>query len=268
MSNPSQATQKVFNQIGAEAPQLAIVLGSGLAALSNNIKEPVSIPFEQLPGFPATTVSGHSGSLIAGYLNNTKVVLLAGRAHYYERGRATEMDSPIRTLSELGCEAIALSNAAGSTREQIPPGSLMAVRDHINWSGMNPLIGKQGDQRFVDMSEAYDKELTDRFCHIAQQRAIPLHEGVYAWFSGPSFETPAEIRAITSLGADAVGMSTVPETILARYYGLRVTAISTITNYAAGLKHEQLSHEHTKMVANQSADQFIDLFSRFAESFA
>jgi len=264
----TDAARIIRDRAGAEAPGLAIVLGSGLGGLTDQVADAVRIPFGDLPGFPASGVTGHAGALVVGRLRGTRVVLLAGRAHFYEHGDAGAMRGPIETLAALGCGTLALSNAAGSTREDMAPGALMAITDHINWSGRNPLIGATGDARFVDLSDAYDPDLLARLRGVAASQGTDLHEGVYAWFSGPSFETPAEIRAIRMLGADAVGMSTVPETILARFYGLRVAAVSVITNYAAGMSATPLSHGETKAKAAKAEAKFMALIASFAEGFS
>ncbi len=264
----TDAARIIRDRAGAEPPGLAIVLGSGLGALADDVEEAVRIPYGDLPGFPASGVSGHAGALVVGRLRGTRVALLAGRAHYYEHGDAGAMRGPIETLAALGCGALALSNAAGSTRADMPPGALMAITDHLNWSGRNPLIGAAGDARFVDLSQAYDPALLARLRTVAAAQGIKLHEGVYAWFSGPSFETPAEIRAVRLLGADAVGMSTVPETILARLNGLRVAAVSVITNYAAGMSAGPLSHDRTRSQAAKAEAKFTALIAGFAEGFA
>jgi len=264
----TDAARIIRDRAGAEAPRLAIVLGSGLGALADDVDEAVSIPFSDLPGFPAPEVTGHAGALVVGRLRGARVALLAGRAHFYEHGDAGAMRSPIETLAALGCGALVLSNAAGSTREDMVPGALMAITDHINWSGQNPLIGTGDDTGFVDLSQAYDPALLARLRAVAASQGTELHEGVYAWFSGPSFETPAEIRAIRLLGADAVGMSTVPEVILARFFGLRVAAVSVITNYAAGMSADPLSHDQTKSQAAKAEAKFKALIAGFAEGFS
>lgn len=266
MSDAKDCISVIQNKAGTEAPKLAITLGSGLGDLAGEVTETVTIPFSDLPGFPASGVTGHAGELIIGNMRGTRVALLAGRAHYYEHGDATVMHTPVATLSGLGCESIALSNAAGSTRLDLTPGSLMCIRDHINWSGLSPLIGVQGDKRFVDLSSAYDAQLMEEMQFIGAGQGLMLETGTYAWFSGPNFETPAEIRAVGILGADAVGMSTVPETILARYYDMRVVAVSVITNFGAGLSPVALSHEHTKKEADKAKAGFIELYAEFAAS--
>jgi purine-nucleoside phosphorylase len=263
----TDAARIIRDRAGAEAPGLAIVLGSGLGALADEVADAVRIPFSDLPDFPAPRVTGHAGALIVGRLRGTRAVLLAGRAHYYEHGDAGAMRGPVETLAALGCGVLVLSNAAGSTRADMAPGALMAITDHIIWSGRNPLIGAAGDGRFVDLTDAYDPALLARLRTVAAAQGTELHEGVYAWFSGPSFETPAEIRAIRLLGADAVGMSTVPETILARFCGLRVAAVSVITNFAAGMSADPLSHDQTKSQAAKAETKFTALIAGFAEDF-
>ncbi|MHA1528143.1 MAG: purine-nucleoside phosphorylase [Alphaproteobacteria bacterium] len=263
----TDAARIIRDRAGAEAPRLAIVLGSGLGALAGEVDDAVRIPFSDLPGFPAPDVTGHAGALVLGRLRGARVALLAGRAHFYEQGDAGAMRGPIETLAALGCGALALSNAAGSTREGMAPGALMAITDHINWSGRNPLIGAGDGARFVDLSQAYDPALLARLRAVAAARGTELHEGVYAWFSGPSFETPAEIRAIRMLGADAVGMSTVPEAIMARFFGLRVAAVSVITNFAAGMGAGPLSHDQTRSQAAKAEAKFTALIAGFAEGF-
>jgi purine-nucleoside phosphorylase len=250
----TDAARIIRDRAGAEAPRLAIVLGSGLGALADNVEDAIRIPYADLPGFPASGVSGHAAMLVAGRLRGMRVALLAGRAHSYEHGDADAMRGPIETLAALGCGALVISNAAGSTRADMAPGALMAITDHINWSGRNPLIGAAGDGRL-------------RLRAVAAAQGTELHEGVYAWFSGPSFETPAEIRAIRLLGADAVGMSTVPETILARFWGLRVAAVSVITNFAAGMSADPLSHGETRSQAAKAEAKFTALIAGFAEDF-
>ncbi len=261
-----EAAEVIKNRAGSGAPVAGIVLGSGLGTLAQDVEEAITIPFDDLPGFPISTVSGHAGSIMVGQLRGKRVVLLAGRSHYYERGDAAAMSVPVRTLAELGIGVMALSNAAGSTQRHMGPGSLMALNDHINFSGRDPLIGWPSDDRFIDMSNAYDPELRAILHRVAGEQGTKLNEGVYAWFSGPSFETPAEIRAITMLGASAVGMSTVPETILARHAGMRVAAVSVITNFAAGMQAEALSHDQTKRESAKAADSFKNLFAGFVEA--
>lgn len=260
----TEAAETLRGRIGAQAPRLGMVLGSGLGAMAEEVEGAVSTPFGDLPGFPASGVSGHAGAVVVGALEGAPVAMLSGRAHYYEKGDPTVMRMPLETLKALGVETLLLTNAAGSTREAMGPGSLMAISDHLNWSGLNPMIGEETDGRFVNLVDAYAPHLRERLKGLDPE----LQEGVYAWFSGPSFETPAEIRAATILGADAVGMSTVPETIIARYLGLEVAAVSVITNYAAGMTGQALSHAETKTEAAKAQTRFRALVRGFARSFA
>ncbi len=239
--------------------KVGLVLGTGLGRLADAVEQPVRIPYAHLTGFPVTSVSSHGSELVVGHLEGVPVVVLSGRAHYYEGGRADVMRTPIETLKALGCDTLILTNSAGSLRNDLPPGSAMLISDHINWSGLNPLIGEEDERRFLDMSQAYDPELRALFRRIAEEQGTALGEGIYMWFSGPSFETPAEIRMAKMLGADAVGMSTVPEVILARFVGLRVVAVSTITNFGAGLHGQALSHDETKATALTAVDRLTRL---------
>ena len=247
-------------------PKVAVLLGSGLGSFADEVKTIARISYADLPDFPRTTVHGHAGQLVLGLVGPTPVAVLQGRAHYYERGKPDEMAGAIRALAELGCETLLQTNAAGSLRLDMPPGSLMAISDHINFTGVNPLFGVD-DNRFVDMVDAYDPDLLKKLQAIAREINVACHEGVYVWFSGPSFETPAEIRAARVLGADAVGMSTAPETILARHAGLKVVGLSLMTNYAAGLVPGALGHEQTISVANASAGQVSALLRTFLERY-
>jgi len=235
-------------------PQVGLILGSGLGQFCDNIETQASIDFDQLPGFPITGVGGHAGRLLFGQVGKTNVVAMQGRAHYYEQGKADVMAVAIQTLKAIGCSSLVLTNAAGSLVKEASPGSVMLITDHINMTGVSPLFGAESNKRFVDMSNAYNPLLNNSMRSAAKSNGITLHEGVYAWFSGPQFETPAEIKAVKTLGADAVGMSTVPEVILARHQGLSLCAISVITNYAAGMSETALSHEQTISFASQAAD--------------
>jgi purine-nucleoside phosphorylase len=247
----SPAAERLEGRLGTLRPRIALVLGSGLGMLADQISGVLRIPYAELPGFPQGKVTGHAGELIAGRLSGVPVIALSGRAHYYEKGDPAAMRPALETLAEIGVRTLLLTNAAGSLHPTMPPGSVMVIADHINFAGTNPLFGEPTDRRFVGLSEAYDRELRSAIARAAARRGIELHEGVYMWFSGPSFETPAEIRMARILGADAVGMSTVPEVILARFLGLRVAACSVITNLAAGLSGTEISHEETKAMAPQ-----------------
>lgn len=247
----------------ATAPTVGIVLGSGLGGLGEAVSDRCIIDYADLPGFPVPSVQGHGGKLILGRLGTTDVAMLQGRAHYYESGRADAMRPAIETLSALGCETLVLTNAAGSLRRGMGPGQLMLLSDHINFAGINPLIGEASPKRFLNMADAYDADHAAALHRAAKAESIDLHDGVYVWFSGPTFETPAEIRAVRMWGGDAVGMSTVPEVIIARFLGLRVVAISNITNMAAGMSDEVLSHDHTMEQAKSGGESLTRLLTRW-----
>lgn len=255
----ADAAAEIAARTAGLRPDVAIVLGSGLAPLADQVEDAVAIPYDALPGWPAVGVEGHGGQLVVGHLEGRTVAVLKGRAHYYEHGRADVMAAPIETLARAGVGTLLLTNAAGSLHSGMGPGRLMLITDHINWSGMNPLIGAAGSARFVDMTGAYDKNLQAAMRSAAARAGIALAHGVYMWFSGPSFETPAEIRMARLLGADAVGMSTVPEVILARSMGLKVAAVSAITNLGAGLSAEALSHDHTQAMAVRARADLVAL---------
>ncbi|TNC11070.1 purine-nucleoside phosphorylase [Methylobacterium terricola] len=234
--------------------RLALVTGTGLGSLAERLTGTIVLPYGEIPHFPASGVSGHAGRLVAGTLSGERVLLFQGRAHPYEHGDAAVMRVPVGVVAALGAPPLLLTNAAGSLLPGAGPGSLALITDHINLSGLNPLYGEPSDTRFVPMVEAYDPALRAALTAAAAESAITLHAGVYAWFSGPSFETPAEIRMAKTLGADLVGMSTAPEVILARFFGLRVAALSLVTNYAAGFESGAPHHAETKRVAAQAAD--------------
>lgn len=258
----------VIRAAGAGPIRLGMVLGSGLGGMAEELEGARVFPFADLPGFPVSGVSGHAGAVAIGRLEGTPVAILSGRKHYYEDGNAAAMRAPLETFAALGAEFVFLTNAAGSTRADMGPGALMALTDHINFSGRDPLIGVGGDDRFVSMVNAYDESLRFRLKFWASEAGVDLQEGVYAWFSGPSFETPAEIEAIRRLGADAVGMSTAPECIIARHIGLKVCAVSVVTNFAAGMTGAALSHAETKSEAARAEATFRRLIRSFVGSFA
>lgn len=236
-----------------ETPALAIVLGSGWDGVSALVADAIDIPYAELPAFPALGVAGHAGTLRLGRIGGQPVALLRGRKHAYENGDPAGMKGAIRTLAALGCRTLMLTNAAGSLNPQMPPGALMLISDHLNIVQRTPLHGEAGNDRFVDMGQAYSAALRDRAAAAASAAGITLHEGIYAWVLGPQFETPAEIRMLRAMGADAVGMSTVPETILARHAGLQVIGLSMMTNMGAGMADETLSHAHTMHTAAAAA---------------
>jgi purine-nucleoside phosphorylase len=226
-------------------PAIAVVLGSGWGALTEHVTDAIRIPYGELPGFPHAGVAGHSGELWLGRVGRHEVAVMSGRKHAYEEGDAKAMQVPLTTLNALGCRTLVQTNASGSLDARMAPGSLMLVTDHINMAQRSPLIGESGSDRFVDLVNAYDPGLRTTALAVAKRTEVRLHEGIYMWILGPQFETPAEIRMFRNLGADAVGMSTVPETIIARRAGMKVLALSLITNMAAGLSDESLSHAHT-----------------------
>lgn len=262
MSKSAELADLIRARAGSEPPEYGLILGSGLGHLAAHV-EGVAIPYDDLPGFPHAGVSGHVPQLVIGQLEGRRVAVFGGRSHYYESGRADAMRLPLEVLAALGCEKLILTNAAGSLRPDIPPGGLMLLEDHIAFAGTNPLIGEKTDARFVPLTDAHDSQIRARLTQAAEREGVELPEGVYCWFSGPSFETPAEIRAARILGADAVGMSTVPEIILGRFLGLRCAAISVITNMGAGLSDESISHDHTKAMAPIGASKLEAVLRRF-----
>jgi xanthosine phosphorylase len=252
--------------LARHAPRLGIVLGSGLGTLAEGLDDREEIPYAELPDFPAPSVAGHAGTLVLGTLEGLPVACLRGRRHVYEGGDPGAMRGPVRALKAAGAEALLVTNAAGSLREDVGPGSLMAISDHINMLGVNPLTGANDDAvgpRFPSLRDAYDPELRRLLHACAGELGVTLAEGVYLATAGPSFETPAEIRAFRTLGADAVGRSTVPEVILARHAGLRVAAVSVISNLAEGMGGELLSHDQTLRYATAAAGDLTRLTVAF-----
>ena len=248
------------------SPEYAIILGSGLGSLAEQITDPCIISYDELPGFPDCSVKGHVGALHLGFLHGVPVACLQGRAHLYEGIDNSIIQTLIRTLKLLGCHTLLATNASGSLRADVPPGHLVLLNDHINMQFNNPLVGKNDDRfgdRFIGMEDAYDPDLRQQFSSLAQKCEIPLTEGVYIGVLGPSFETPAEIRAFKILGADAVGMSTIPEVICARHCGMKVAVIAVITNLAAGMSEQKLSHEVTLSGAALGQQNLITLVNAF-----
>ncbi len=237
--------------IGKKKIDIGLVLGSGLGKVIP-IKKKIEFEYNEIEGFNLPSVTGHSGKLLLGNIHNRLVAVLSGRTHFYENGKADTMRNPIKLLKDLGVKKLIVTNASGSLRKNIPTGSIMVIEDHINFSGLNPLIGENSEDRFVNLTVAYDKNINELILEAGNEQNINIKRGIYAWFSGPSFETPAEIKAIKSLGADVVGMSTVPEVIISRFFKIKVAGISVITNMAAGLSKETISHEQTKEIAKLS----------------
>jgi purine-nucleoside phosphorylase len=245
-----------------EKPTIGLVLGSGLGVLADEIENPTVIPYQEIPGFTVSTVVGHKGQLVIGRLQGKQVVAMQGRFHYYEGHDLADVVFPIRIMKLLGVETIIVTNAAGGVNESYRPGDLMLIKDHINLTGRNPLIGPNDDSlgtRFPDMSEAYSKAMREVAKSVAAEQGIPLQEGVYAGLLGPSYETPAEIRMLRILGGDAVGMSTVPEVIVAKHMQMQVLGISCISNMAAGILEQPLSHEEVMETTEKVKAKFLAL---------
>jgi len=264
--DPQQATETIWAKAPGFEPRIALVLGTGIGGLADAVENSTVINYRDLPGFPRVTVEGHAGRLVLGELASVPVACMQGRVHLYEGHPAADLALPIRALHLAGCDTLVLTNAAGGLNADFPPGSLMMLADHINMTSVNPLTGandKRFGPRFPDMTEAYDQSLRRRLAVAATTLGITLHEGVYIAVLGPNFETPAEIRAFRTLGADAVGMSTVPECLVARHCGMRVAAISTITNLAAGMTDAELSHDQSLAVGAEAAKNLSRLLSEF-----
>ncbi|MDB4891711.1 MAG: purine nucleoside phosphorylase [Gemmatimonadetes bacterium] len=261
----SKAADAIRQRIGSATPIAGIILGTGLGGLAQRIANPIDVPFAEVPGFPSATVVGHAGKLIGGTLSGRPVVALAGRFHMYEGHDAALAGFPVRVLHALGAPTLFVSNAAGGIRRTFRAGDLMLIRDHLNLMFRNPLIGplESGDTRFPDMSAPYDEELCAQLRVHAAQLGIQLQEGVYGGLLGPTYETPTEVRMLATLGADAVGMSTVPEVIVARAIGMRVAGISCITNLASGISPHPLSHAEVIETTTRVAAQFESLVERF-----
>jgi len=251
-SESEQAASIIRSRAGDRPVDVGLILGTGLGAIADHIATPAVISYDDLPGFARPMVGGHEAEIVIGTIGPTRLAVMKGRVHHYETGDVAGMRVPLETLALLGATAVVLTNAAGSTRPEVKPGSLVVVRDHINMTGRNPLVGESEDSRFVDLTVAYDHGLRERFAKAAAETGRRTSEGVYMWRSGPSFETPAEIQVARLMGADLVGMSTVPEVIIARHLGLKVLAVSMVTNFAAGLSPEPLSHAQTMRAAAAS----------------
>lgn len=255
---------------GEAPPLVAIILGSGLGSFTARIRDAVRVPYAAVPGFPVPSVHGHAGEVVVGTVADQRVVCFAGRFHVYEGHGASVAALPARVAHALGAKALFVSNAAGGIRRTFVPGDLMLIADHLNLTGLNPLIGPvlDGDTRFPDMSDPYDPALRALLRGVARAQGVLLQEGVYAGLTGPTYETPSEVRMLEKLGADATGMSTVHEVIAARAMRLRVAAVSVITNKAAGLSHEKLSHDEVVQVGREVGPKFESLVEGFVRAFA
>lgn len=254
-----------------KVPKIGLILGSGLGVLAEEIEQPVKIPYNEIPDFPVSTVEGHAGQLVFGLLNGVEVVAMQGRFHFYEGYSMDKVTFPVRVMKELGVEILIVTNAAGGVNESFTPGDLMIITDHINNMGTNPLIGPNDSHfgvRFPDMSEAYTKELRTMAKEIASRLNIDVREGVYFGNPGPVYETPAEIRMVRTLGGDAVGMSTVPEVIVARHSGMKVLGISCISNMAAGILDQPLTHDEVIETTEKVKANFLLYIKEIVKSLA
>jgi len=249
-----------------QKPKRAIILGSGLGSLAESIEDPKVIPYRDIPYWPRSTAPGHAGKLVFGNLEGVPTVIMQGRVHYYEGYTMEEVVFPVRVLGKFGIRTLIVTNASGGINTDIPPGGIVAVQDHINFMGTNPLIGENNDEsgpRFPDMTEAYDREYIQKLEAAAEKENIKINKGTYIAFSGPSFETPAEIRMAEALGADIVGMSTVPEVITANHMGIRVCGISCVANAAAGISKNKLTHQEVLDTMKNSSASICRLISAF-----
>ena len=258
------ATRIIRARINVE-PRVAIVLGSGLGGFADDFEEAVSIPYEDIPGFKRSTAQGHAGRLVVGKVDSVPILAMQGRVHYYEGYSLEEVTFPIRTFALLGIKTLILTNAAGGINVQLQQGALMVISDHLNLMGVNPLVGPNDERfgpRFPDMSAVYSPELQEVVVEEARAIGVEVRRGIYGALSGPSYETPAEILMLRNLGADAVGMSTVPEAIVARHMGLEVLGISCITNMAAGLSDEPINHEEVMATGDRVRGTFTELLRK------
>ena len=264
-ADAAAAADAVRDRLGVHAPVVAIVLGSGLGGLVARLGDVRRVPYSQVPGFPEPRVVGHAGELLAGTLASREIVALAGRFHYYEGHGERLAAFPVRVVHALGARRLFLSNAAGGIRRTFAPGTLMVIGDHINLAWRNPLTGGvgPGEDRFPDMSDAWDGELRALLHRAARDAGVHVEDGVYAWLTGPTYETPAEVRMLERLGADATGMSTVPEALAARALGMRVGGMSCITNMAAGITGQRIHHEEVLEVTAAAARRFEDVVERW-----
>lgn len=264
----ARETADWLNERAREKPVVALILGSGLGDLADTLDDRVSLPYQDVPHFPVSGVEGHAGNMVFGEFSGRYVCIMQGRVHYYEGWSDDEVTFPVRVLGLMGIERLLITNSAGGINPDFQPGDLMLITDHLNLTGYNPLHGENDDRfgpRFPDMSDAYDREMRETIIRAAREINIPLKSGVYAGMEGPSYETPAEIRMIKTIGGDAVGMSTVPETIVANHMGLKVGGISCISNLAAGISKRKLSHAEVKATANTVRETFSSLVHKTVE---
>lgn len=265
-NSPFYAADIIRSRLNGLVPRVAFILGSGLGELADKIEQPVVFSYDELPGFPVSTVHGHAGELVVGVLAGIPVACMKGRGHFYEGRGMSVMTSAIRTFKLLGCEILFSTNAAGSLRPEVTPGSLVALNDHINTMPGTPTVGPNDErfgERFFSLANAYDADYRQILQQVAEKEQFPLHEGIFVSYPGPNFETAAEIRMMQIIGGHVVGMSVVPEVISARHCGLKVVAVAAITNLAEGLGDIELSHEQTLKAAALSRQNFITLICGF-----
>lgn len=263
-----QETTQFIRSRSQIKPKIGIVLGSGLGAFVNHIDSDCEILFSEIPNFAAPSVEGHSGRMVLGHLHGVPLVIMQGRVHFYEGHSMEQVAYPVRTMAMLGIETLCLTNSAGGLDPNMQPGDLMVIEDHINLMGDNPLKGpniKNLGPRFPDMTEAYDRELTSTMLEILEEQKVRHWKGIYCGVSGPTYETPSEVRFLQTIGGNAVGMSTVPESIAANHLGLRVCAVSCITNPAAGIHNTKLTHDEVTEMANSVEKQFCNFFDALVQ---
>ncbi|MBB6455310.1 purine-nucleoside phosphorylase [Salirhabdus euzebyi] len=269
MTNVKDAASFISEKLKGKQPTIGLVLGSGLGVLADEIQEATEIPYHEIPHFPQSTVAGHKGQLVIGTLAGKAVIAMQGRFHFYEGYTMEQVTFPIRVMKEIGVEKVVVTNAAGGINESFEPGDLMLIHDHINMMGTNPLIGPNNEElgpRFPDMSEAYSKQLLAHGEKCAEKLGLKLQKGVYVGNTGPSYETGAEIRMLRALGGDAVGMSTVPEVIVANHAGLKVLGISCISNMAAGILDQPLSHDEVIETTEKVKQNFLDFVKEIVKT--
>ncbi|MEX0841628.1 MAG: purine-nucleoside phosphorylase [Xanthobacteraceae bacterium] len=264
-SESQQAAAAIRAAAGYKPINIGLVVGTSLAAIADHMVSPARVPYRNLAGFPRLPAGTAEAEIVVGTLGTARIAILKGATHYHETGDMAAMRVPLETLKLLGAEAVVLVNSAGSTKAELAPGALVAVKDHINLTGLNPLTGEHDESRFTDLGAAYDPVLRERFVIAAHSLSRKTSEGVYMWFPGPSFETPAEVRVAHMLGADLVGLSLVPEAVLARYLGLRVLAISIVTNFASGVRAEHVEGEDRMRVAGVTVMPLTRILVKFFE---
>jgi len=266
MADVKETKEFLEAKLAGFKPEIALVVGSGLGGITRGVTKPTVIPYTDIPHFPKPTVAGHAGQMIFGELAGKRLMVLSGRFHRYEGRSPAEITYPIHVIDAFSIKVLIVTNAAGGINPQYKPGDLMVIEDHINHMGINPLIGEMngnGGTRFIDMTQAYSPRLREKLDTAAEKSQLPIWRGVYLATTGPSYETPAEVKAFAWIGADAVGMSTVPEVILARYHNIEVAGVSCITNLAAGISSKKLSHDEVLEVGRAAQDKLAKLLTEF-----